>query len=278
MAHSNARPKVGVFDSGLGGLSIASAIRQSMPGVDLAYCCDDLNFPYGTKSESQVIQYALQATELFYKKSQFNILVIACNTASVVALEAIRKQLPVPVVGVVPAVKPAALASRTKIIGILATPVTISRPYLDNLINEFASDCDVIKSGSSKLVDLAERKMRGLTVVDTSYIATLRVELEPIIAAAERGLDQLVLGCTHFPLLADDLKLVLPANVNLVDSGQAVAKRVSSVLAGLAGSANDQYDGHIGHLKGFCTANSFVIYLPKALVAGDEKFELHKLT
>lgn len=278
MAQPHARPIVGVFDSGLGGLSIASAIRQSLPCLDLAYCCDNLNFPYGTKSESQVIDAALTSTELFYKETSFDILVVACNTASVVALEAIRKQLSVPVVGVVPAVKPAALASESRIIGILATPVTISRPYLDNLIKEFASDCKVVKTGSSKLVALAEQKMRRLRRVDESFIDDVRAEIGLIIEACRLGLDQLVLGCTHFPLLVEELKVVLPDSVSFVDSGQAVANRVKTLLTDARRLIKTDSSSDIGTLKGYCTADSFVIYLPKQLDRECGKFELHKLS
>lgn len=278
MAHPRVRPIVGVFDSGLGGLSIASAIRESLPGLDLAYCCDNLNFPYGTKSEAQVIDAALTSTELFYKETAFDILVVACNTASVVALEAIRKKLSAPVVGVVPAVKPAAIASRSKIIGILATPVTISRPYLDNLIKEFASDCKIIKTGSSKLVALAEQKMRRLRMVDASFIEDVRAEVEPMIEASRRGLEQLVLGCTHFPLLVEDLKLVFPDSVSFVDSGQAVANRVKTLLKDAGRLTNVDSSSDIGTFKGYCTADPFVIYLPKQLDRECGKFELHKLS
>ena len=221
MIASKAPVTVGVFDSGLGGLSIMGAIRRVMPEADYAYCCDNLNFPYGTKSEAEVIAAAEKVTSLFFDTTHFDVLVIACNTASVLALESIRKNLPIPIIGVVPAVKPAAQASKTKVIGVLATPVTIRRPYLDSLIKNFAAECRVIKVGSSKLVTLAEEKIRRRVGQEALDLQEIRIEVEPIVAEAKVGLDQLVLGCTHFPLLEDELRQVIPPTVNFVDSGSA---------------------------------------------------------
>jgi glutamate racemase len=268
--------KVGVFDSGLGGLSILGAIKDYIPGIELAYCCDNFNFPYGTKSEADVITAALDATQRFFEQSAIDVLVIACNTASVVALEAIRQILPIPVVGVVPAIKPAALASKSKIIGVLATPVTIRRPYLESLIKEFASDCEVVKCGSSSLVLLAESKMRGQQNVGLTD-QSLRTEMAMIIDAAKRGLDQLVLGCTHFPLIVDELRQVLPSTVNFVDSGQAVASRVRTIL-----TARGDWDSTInmsspGDLTGYCSGESFAIKLPPVFLASLENLVLRKL-
>ena len=117
--------RVGVFDSGVGGLSVLRAIRDSLPSVELAYCCDNQNFPYGTKSEADVVRFSTDVTARFAARANLDVLVIACNTASTVALPAIRAGLTIPVVGVVPAVKPAAAASKSKIIGVLATPQII---------------------------------------------------------------------------------------------------------------------------------------------------------
>jgi len=268
--------KVGVFDSGLGGLSVLGAIKESIPGIELAYCCDNFNFPYGTKSEADVITAALDATQRFFEQAAIDVLVIACNTASVVALEAIRQILPIPVVGVVPAIKPAALASKSKIIGVLATPVTIRRPYLDALIKEFASDCEVLKCGSSSLVLLAEGKMRGQQNAGLTH-QSLHTEMAVIVDAAKRGLDQLVLGCTHFPLIVDELRQVVPSSVNFVDSGQAVASRVRTILSGLGYSVSMITEGSPRDLQGYCSGESFAIKLPRVFVASLENLVLRKL-
>lgn len=233
------------------------AIRDAMPEVELSYCCDNANFPYGTKSESSVIQFASTVAKKFYDAAGFDVLVIACNTASTVALPKIRAELPIPVVGVVPAVKPAALASKSKIIGVLATPATIARPYLDELIREFAGDCEVVKCGSSELVFLAERKLRGDVGTDEEF----RKEVGVIIEASARGLDQLVLGCTHFPLLAEQLRRVIPASVQFVDSGAAIASRVRSLIDDL-NQNNAVSRSQSSGITGWCSGDSMTVNLP----------------
>lgn len=269
---------IGVFDSGLGGLSIMAAIRNCLPQLNLAYCCDNLNFPYGTKTEDDVVAAATRTTTLFSQTTHLDALVIACNTASVVALEAVRRNLSIPVVGVVPAVKPAAIATKTKIIGILATPVTIGRPYLENLIKTFAPECRVVKVGSSRLVVLAEQKIRrshaGVVGLDLEEI---RLEVQEIIDAAKVGLDQLVLGCTHFPLLANELRQVLPASVTLVDSGFAVASRVKAVIEEYYGFCPEGAAEGGRQLHGFCSGEPFEIGLPSDFFGVGQKFELQKL-
>lgn len=249
--------RVGVFDSGVGGLSILQAIRDAMVGIELSYCCDNKNFPYGTKTEQEVVEFASGVVQKFYNAAKPDVLVVACNTASTVALPKIRSMIPIPVVGVVPAVKPAAERSKSKIIGVLATPATVSRPYLDSLIHEFASDCRVIKCGSSELVLMAERKLRG-EILDLNAI---RNEVLPIIEASAQGLDQLVLGCTHFPLLAEELRRVLPPSVQLVDSGQAIAARVQSLLKDFK-PLSQSVVVCADILSGWCSGPSLTLLLP----------------
>ena len=246
--------RVGVFDSGVGGLSILSSIRKNMASLDVAYCCDNLNFPYGTKSEADVIKYATLVTQQFVTQAEIDVLVIACNTASTIALSNIRSVLSIPVVGVVPAVKPAAQASRSKIIGILATPASIRQPYLAALISEFAADCEVVMCGSSELVQLAEQKMRGQIILDDE----IRAQIPELLDAARRGLDQVVLGCTHFPLLASELCRALPNSVQLVDSGEAIASRVKVILE----NALHQQSTCATNVEGWCSASGFSIQLP----------------
>ena len=269
--------RIGVFDSGVGGLSILRTIREALPDAMMSYCCDNLNFPYGTKSDEDVKRFALDVTSRFHAAAKLDVLVIACNTASTIALDAIRANLPIPVVGVVPAVKPAALASRSKIIGVLATPATIRRPYLDQLIREFASDCEVIKCGSSGLVTLAERKLRG----DVAPDAEFRAEIADIIAGAARGMDQLVLGCTHFPLIQDELRRVLPPGVRFIDSGEAVANRVkvicgSQAYPGSVKLADDSAKAK-AHIDGYCSGESFELDLTSVISGVDGKLVLRKL-
>jgi glutamate racemase len=264
---------VGVFDSGVGGLSILGSIRSALPSVRLSYCCDNLNFPYGTKSDDQVVRFTVDVTSRFFAEAKFDVLVIACNTASTIALAAVRAALPIPVVGVVPAVKPAAAASRSKVIGVLATPGTIRRPYLADLIREFAADCEVITCGSSGLVQLAERKLRGDIGTDDEF----KREIGEIITGCGKGLDQLVLGCTHFPLVADELRRVLPPGVLFVDSGGAVASRVAAIGREL--NMPEKSAGNIisPEITGYCSAEPFELTVTGIDLGTAAKLRLRRL-
>lgn len=261
--------RVGVFDSGVGGLSILSAIRAAVPGLELAYCCDNVNFPYGTKSEADVIKYSSQVSQQFVADAKIDILVIACNTASTIALPTIRSQLSIPVVGVVPAVKPAAQRTKSKIIGILATPASIRQPYLAALISEFAEGCEVVLCGSSGLVQLAEKKMRGVVIGD----AEVRAQIPEILEAATRGLDQLVLGCTHFPLLEAELRRVVPSQVQFVNSGDAVAKRVKAILENLGYVS----ESNSTDVQGWCSGTDFSIQFPIGFIGNQPELVLQKM-
>jgi len=155
-----------------------------------------------------------------------DIVVVACNTASTVVLPELRARIGQPVVGVVPAVKPAAGVTRNHRIGLLATPATVDRPYLQRLIDDYAPDCEILRVGSSELVRLAEDSL------ETGAVAGHRIE--PILAPFIRGgVDTVVLGCTHFPLIRESLMAVMPGDVAWVDSGEAIARRVEQLLHGM---------------------------------------------
>lgn len=216
-----------VFDSGLGGLSITADLRRLLPDLQLAYLADNAGLPYGEKTEHWLLMRVLDVIAAMLDLVEPRVIVIACNTASTVVLPALRARYPqYPIVGVVPAIKPAAALSRSRIIGLLATPGTIRRHYTQTLIEEFAEGCRVIRVGSSELVGAAERKMRGHAL----DVAELRTICTPFLAEVE--LDVLVLGCTHFPLIASELQAVLP-QVKILDSGPAIAQRVQKLLENL---------------------------------------------
>lgn len=217
---------IAILDSGVGGLSIFKSISQRMPQLSIIYACDNKNFPYGPKPEGLVTQCISNLTEKVIRKFSPRLFVIACNTASTVALNKLRALSPVPVVGVVPAIKPASFISATKVIGLLATPGTISRDYTDRLIQEHAKDTQVIKLGSTLLVEMAEKKLRGIHC----DLESVRQELVPFFPAQSQSpIDTIVLGCTHFPLLLDELKATTPKPINWIDSSEAIAQRVSSL-------------------------------------------------
>jgi len=216
-----------IFDSGVGGLSVVAEIRKRLPDMQLTYVADDIFRPYGEKTEAQ-LQARLPGL-LWELTTAVNpdIVVIACNTASTTALTAIRHLLDIPVIGVVPAIKPAATVSRTKTIAVLGTPGTVQRQYVDGLINDFASDCRVILQGSVNLVDIAEKKLAG-EPVDLSWVKT---ELTPLFSGRHGAdIDAVVLACTHFPLLRDELKASVTQSLQWIDSGAAIARRVEDVM------------------------------------------------
>lgn len=223
---------IGVFDSGVGGFSVLESIQKHLHHTEAKYfyCCDQAHFPYGIKEESEVVRVATDACVRFVNAAKLDVLVIACGTASTVVLPAVRAQVSCPVVGVVPAVKPAASLSKSKHIAVLSTKATASRPYLKQLISDFASDCKVTVLGSANLVSWAEQKIRG----ETLDLAGLKEELVSLFQDAAHPVDVVVLGCTHFPLLIPELSSVVPWPVTWMDSGEAVARRVEQLLAGLA--------------------------------------------
>ncbi|MCX6123683.1 MAG: glutamate racemase [Proteobacteria bacterium] len=264
---------IGVFDSGVGGLTILSSIDRLLPNAQRSYCCDRLNFPYGTKSSNEVLQCTLDITRAFFDRAKFDVLVIACNTASTIALADVRKALPIPVVGVVPAVKPAALLSKTKKIGVLATQAAVRQKYLTDLVETFASNCEVRLFGSSNLVDWAEKKLRGQPV----SLVSLRDELQDVIQFSERGMDQLVMGCTHFPLLSDEIRALLPKTVTLVDSSSAVALQAKAVLEEQIQKNSQMTPQNSIEIKAYCSGPAFELTLADDLFSRPVKLAFHSL-
>ncbi|CAH0532355.1 Glutamate racemase [Vibrio stylophorae] len=210
------------FDSGVGGLSIYQAVKAKLGAAQYIYAFDNAGFPYGELEPKELIARTHGIIERVMQKHAIDLVVIACNTASTVVLPSLRAALNIPVVGVVPAIKPAAACSKMKSIGLLATPATVNRDYTRALIEEFASDCQVLRLGSTRLVEIAEEKLMG-DAVDCDELAAL-------LAPWDQKVDCIVLGCTHFPLLREELKQVLSAQVAIVDSGDAIAERVAFLL------------------------------------------------
>lgn len=220
-------PHVLVFDSGVGGLSIVAEIRRALPQIRISYASDNGFFPYGTKSEVELVARVEQVLWTLVEQCQPTLIVVACNTASTVALPPIRERFAIPIVGVVPAIKPAAQLSVSRVIGLLATPGTVNRPYTHQLIQDFAADCRIIPLGSSRLVELAEDKLRGRSIDPAAVEDALR----PLLDSEHfQDLDTLVLACTHFPLIREELNGALNKTVHWVDSGEAIARRVHELL------------------------------------------------
>lgn len=221
----NMRPaRILVFDSGVGGLSVLSEIGKRLPEAALTFACDNAAFPYGTLSEQRLMDRVVEVIEQLMRETRPDLVVVACNTASTLVLDELRRRFDIPFVGVVPAIKPAAALSTTKVMGLLATPATIERNYTDALIADFAPDCKILRIGSSEMVYMAEKKLRGVAPDKE----TLKEILKPFSEHEE--LDSVVLACTHFPLLIEDLKPLLSDHIHWVDSGEAIARRVESLI------------------------------------------------
>lgn len=216
-----------VFDSGVGGLSVVAAMRQRLPQASLAYVCDNAMLPYGTKRDAWLVARCVAVCEAAVAASGACALVVACNTASTLALEALRARLQIPVVGTVPAIKPAAAVSRSGHLALLATSATVNRPYTRRLIETFAGHCQVQRLAADPLVAQAEHWLAG-AVLDPSVIEAC---LAPLWQDPE--LDTVVLGCTHFPLLGEVLAAAPPRPVTWIDSGDAIARRVAQVVSPL---------------------------------------------
>lgn len=215
--------RVLVFDSGMGGLSILSALRETLADCQFIYASDNAAFPYGTKDQQFLVARVALVLEKLSALAKPDVIVVACNTASTVALASVRQRLTLPIVGVVPAIKPAAALTRSGVIGILGTPGTVKRDYTQQLINDFAGECTVIKVGSSRLVDIAEQALAD--------VSPNRQELTNILAPlfVNPDMDTVVLACTHFPLIRNEIIGASPRQVNWVDSAQAIASRVGTL-------------------------------------------------
>jgi glutamate racemase len=227
---ATARPLL-IFDSGVGGLSVLAPIRALLPAAPVVYVADSAFYPYGTRSPGEIEARVPALLGRLAGRFDPELIVIACNTASTIALDPVRAALHLPVVGTVPAIKPAAALSRTRTIGVLGTDATIRQPYVDRLAAEFASDCTIVRHGSAGLVDLAEAKLRGEPPDRDAY----RRSLDGLFAQPGGAeIDTVVLACTHFPLVEEELAAACPQPVAFVDGKEGIARRAAWLTRGLA--------------------------------------------
>ena len=216
-----------LFDSGVGGLSVLASVRALLPGLPMIYAADNAGFPYGTKTELEVATRTCALLGRLSERLRPRLIVIACNTASTIALGHARAVLDVPIVGTVPAIKPAAEQSRTRVIGVLGTAATVRQPYVDRLSAEFAGDCLVLRHGSARLVELAEAHLAGEVVT--------AIDVAPELAGltGQPGgdrIDRVVLACTHFPLLLPQLVAAATPGIGFIDGAAGIARRVAYLL------------------------------------------------
>ncbi len=236
---SKARPLL-IFDSGVGGLSVLRPIRALLPGAPILYVADSAGYPYGTKSEAEIAGRVPALLGRLAERFDPELIVIACNTASTIALDAVRAALDLPIVGTVPAIKPAAERSANRVIGVLGTEATVRQPYVDRLAQLFASDCLVLRHGSAELVDLAEQKLRGAPANRSAY----RRALDGLLSqpGGER-MDTVVLACTHFPLVEPELQAAAPRPLAFVDGKEGIARRTAWLTRGVTWP-HHAADGH----------------------------------
>lgn len=250
---------VAFIDSGIGGLSIVQNVKQSVPNMQVSYFMDNHFLPYGELTSEFLIS---RLTDIvgFLQATQPDLVVIACNTASTQALEVLRGEFAVPFVGVVPAIKPAALLTKNKHIGLLATKATVQGQYIKTLMAEYAANCQLTSLGSSEVVACAEKyfwhghcdnPLPDLTCFD--------------------NVDILVLGCTHFPLIKPQLIDILPEGITLVDSGAAIARRVKHLLDDDLLTI-ERADGFIGNML-YCTKPLTNLHIQRLKVEGFQGVE-----
>ncbi|WP_095011240.1 glutamate racemase [Tsuneonella mangrovi] len=219
-----------LFDSGVGGLTVLAELRKVLPEAPVIYAADTAGLPYGSKTEAEIAARVAGLLGRLSERYRPRLVTIACNTASTIALGMVRDVLHIPIVGTVPAIKPAAAMTKTGVIGLLGTEATIRQGYVDRLEAEFASDKRLLRYAAPGLVAAAEAKLRG-EPVDNGAIAAAVDGLRSQPDGA--SIDTVVLACTHFPLIEDELRAALGREITFVHGAEGIARRISHLTQGL---------------------------------------------
>ncbi len=215
-----------LFDSGLGGLSVLEEVSRAVPDAPVIYAADTAGLPYGEKTEAEIAARVAGLLGRMSERFAPRLICIACNTASTIALGMVRSVLHVPIVGTVPAIKPAAAITRTGTIGLLGTAATIRQSYVDDLEAEFAEDKRLIRYAAPELVGAAETKLRGGPPADAVFTAAIEgLRSQP----GGEAIDTIVLACTHFPLLEDELRAAIGPGITFVHGAEGIARRIQSL-------------------------------------------------
>jgi glutamate racemase len=218
-----------LFDSGVGGLCVLAELRRLLPQAPVIYAADNAGLPYGAKTEAQIAARVSGLLGRMTERFRPRLVCIACNTASTIALGMVREVLEVPIVGTVPAIKPAAAMTATGTIGLLGTEATIRQAYVDRLEEEFAQGKRLLRHGAPELVGAAEALLRGETVDPAVYArAAAGLRDQP----GGEAIDTLVLACTHFPLIKEELAQAFGRDVRFVDGAQGIARRIAALTDG----------------------------------------------
>ncbi len=227
-------PRILVFDSGIGGLSVAREIRAARPDLEMIYVADDAGFPYGDWEEAALTERIVALAGRLVADHAPAVFVVACNTASTLVLPHLRAALPVTFVGTVPAIKPAATTTRSRMISVLATPGTVKRDYTRALIDTYASHIEVTLVGSTRLAAIAEDHLAGRPIDEAAILE----EIRPCFRRhGGRRTDRVVLACTHYPFLLDVFRRIAPWEVEWIDPAPAIARRVVQLVGPAAAAA-----------------------------------------
>ena len=218
-----------IFDSGVGGLSVLDAVRKALPDAPIIYAADNAGLPYGSKSEAEIAARVAGLLGRMAERYRPRLACIACNTASTIALGMVREVLHIPIVGTVPAIKPAAKITQTGTIGLIGTEATIRQEYVDNLEAEFAQGTTLLRLAAPDLVAAAEAKLRGEPVNRSAIVEA--ADRLTMMASGNR-IDVLVLACTHFPLLSEELQEAFGPEVRLIDGAEGIARRIAALTEG----------------------------------------------
>ncbi len=257
------------LDSGIGGLSVMKAAAKLMPHQPFLYAADYAGAPYGTKTEAEIASRVPALLGRLTERYQPSLIAIACNTACTIALSHVRAALNIPIVGTVPAIKPASLKSKSKVIGLLGTDATIRQPYIDRLANTHASDCIMLRHAAPELVSAAEAKIRGEYVDQSIYDSAIQG-----LISQKNGdkIDHIILGCTHFPLLMDELSNCAPDTINFLHGADGNARQIERLLI-----ENDTPPAKSGiahhHFITSSSLSSISAYKPILRSYGFEKFD-----
>lgn len=219
----NTKRPIGVFDSGVGGLSVLKELEHLLPNEKFIFLADQLNIPYGEKSPKELINICSKITKYFIKKYKIKMLVVACNTATCYVIDSLREKYFIPIVGTVPAVKKAVENSKTGVIAVISTPSTSRSKMLKDLIKNHCEDNEVFNVSCKNLVSLIEERDifgKNINILLEKYLKNIK----------NTKVDSLVLGCTHYPFLKKSIHKYLGRDVKLIDSGNAIAKRTKFLL------------------------------------------------
>jgi glutamate racemase len=214
---------IGVFDSGVGGLSVLLELKKLLPNEDFVFLADQAYVPYGEKTKTELISRGRKIAEYFLKNYQTKLIVVACNTFTCYAISELRADCQIPIVGTVPAIKPASEKTKNKVVAVMSTPVTSKSPVLRRLIKDFCNGIKVLNIGCFDLEDEVENG----SLDGESVALLLQKYLQPI---KNSGADHLVLGCTHYPFLRNHIRKILGTKIKLIDGGYGIAKRAKALL------------------------------------------------